>query len=83
VLDFPQYTDGRAYSQARLLRSQFGFSGELRATGDIRPDQVLFMARAGINAFEFKEQPDQKRIEQALARFTVNYQPSYALPLAG
>jgi uncharacterized protein (DUF934 family) len=83
VIDFPKYTDGRGYSQARMLREQFGFSGELRASGDVRPDQILFMARAGIDAFEFAETPDEQLLKQALTRFRVNYQPSYALPVAG
>ena len=83
VIDFPQFTDGRGYSQARLLRDHFHFAGELRASGDVRPDQLLFMARAGIDAFEFTETPDQNLVKQILSRFRVNYQPSYALPVAG
>ena len=83
VIDFPQFTDGRGYSQARLLRDHFHFSGELRASGDVRPDQLLFMARAGIDAFEFTEAPDENLVKQILSRFRVNYQPSYALPVAG
>ncbi|ASJ72391.1 DUF934 domain-containing protein [Granulosicoccus antarcticus] len=83
VIDFPKFTDGRGYSQARMLRDHFHFSGELRASGDIRPDQLLFMARAGIDAFEFTEAPDELLVKQILSRFRVNYQPSYALPVAG
>lgn len=83
IIDFPKYTDSRAYSQARMLREQFHFSGELRASGDIRSDQLLFMARAGINAYEFSEAPDENLIRQILSRSKVNYQPSYSLPVAG
>lgn len=83
VIDFPKYTDGRGYSQARILRDQFGFSGELRASGDVRPDQLLFMARAGIDTFEFDNAPDQQLLRQILTRFRVTYQPSYALPVTG
>lgn len=83
VIDFPQYTDGRGYSQARVLRKQLGFSGEIRATGDIRPDQLLFMMRAGIDAFDFTIAPDNSLVTQILTRYRVNYQPSYALPVAG
>ncbi|MFK7852752.1 MAG: DUF934 domain-containing protein [Granulosicoccus sp.] len=82
-IDFPVYTDGRGYSQARVLRKQLSFAGELRATGDVRVDQILFMARAGIDAFEFPVEPDHTLVEQILSRFQLNYQPSYALPLAG
>ena len=83
VIDFPQFTDGRGYSQARSLRDHFHFAGELRASGDVRPDQLLFMARAGIDAFEFTETPDENLVKKILSRFRVNYQPSYALPVAG
>ncbi|NND90744.1 MAG: DUF934 domain-containing protein [Granulosicoccus sp.] len=83
VIDFPKYTDGRGYTQARLLREQFHFAGELRASGDVRPDQILFMARAGIDAFEFDTEPDEALLKQILSRFHVNYQPSYSLPVAG
>jgi len=83
IIDFPQYTDGRGYSQARVLRKQLGFSGELRAMGDVRPDQLLFMMRAGIDAFDFSDAPDSKLISQILTRYRVNYQPSYQLPVAG
>lgn len=83
AIDFPTYTDGRGYSQARVLRKQLGFAGELRATGDVRPDQLLFLARAGIDAFEFETAPDEKLVKKILSRFQVNYQPSYVLPLAG
>lgn len=82
-IDFPVYTDGRGYSQARVLRKQFSFSGELRASGDVRVDQILFMARAGIDAFEFSDPPDKALVNQILSRFQLNYQPSYALPMAG
>ncbi len=83
VIDFPKYTDGRGYSQARVLRKQLGFSGELRANGDIRPDQLLFMMRAGIDAFDFTQAPDNDLVHQILTRYRVNYQPSYELPVAG
>ena len=83
VIDFPVYTDGRGYTQARLLRKQLMFAGELRAAGDVRPDQLLFMARAGIDTFAFSEQPDTALVESILSNFTVNYQPSYSLPIAG
>ena len=83
VIDFPAYTDGRGYTQARLLRKHLGFSGEVRASGDVRPDQMVFMVRSGIDTFAFPEQPDEALVQNVLQRFTVNYQPSYALPIAG
>ena len=52
VLEFPVFRDGRAYSQARILREQLGFRGEIRARGDILRDQIDFMIRCGFDAFE-------------------------------
>jgi uncharacterized protein (DUF934 family) len=51
VLDFPRFTDGRAYSQAWLLRARFSFTGELRAAGHVLRDQILFMRRCGFDSF--------------------------------
>src|SRR5882672_3979014 len=58
ALVFPKFQDGRAYSQARLLRERYGFRGELRATGQVLRDQFLYMLRAGFDAFEVKKQSD-------------------------
>lgn len=52
---FPKFTDGRGYSMARLIRGRFGFSGELRAVGDVLFDQLQLMARCGFNAFEIED----------------------------
>ncbi|GAC1559051.1 MAG: DUF934 domain-containing protein [Beijerinckiaceae bacterium] len=52
VLDIPKYTDGRAYSTARLLRERYKYGGELRATGDVLRDQIMFLHRVGIDAFD-------------------------------
>ena len=52
ILHFPAFTDGRAYTQARSLRQRLDFSGHIIARGDVLPDQVLFMARCGIDAIE-------------------------------
>jgi phosphoadenosine phosphosulfate reductase len=52
ALGFPTFSDGRAYSMARRLRHDFGFTGELRATGDVLFDQLQLMARCGFDAFE-------------------------------
>ena len=51
ALVFPTFKDGRAYSQARLVRERYAFRGELRATGQVLRDQLLFMHRAGFDAF--------------------------------
>ena len=79
--DFSGPSDGRGYSQARILREQWKFRGELRATGFVRRDQVFFMARSGFNSFELPE----NEIEPAAARlstFSFAYQPSNDAGLA-
>ncbi|MGH6936817.1 MAG: DUF934 domain-containing protein [Methylocella sp.] len=52
---FPKFTDGRGYSLAHQLRSNFGFAGELRATGEILFDQLEFLARCGFDSFEIRD----------------------------
>ena len=76
ALVFPTFRDGRAYSQARILRERYGFRGELRATGDVLRDQFLFLARAGFDAFEVKKESDAAAFAAALARYSVVYQPA-------
>ena len=56
-LEFPSFTDGRAFSQARILRDRLGYTGELRATGNILRDQIAFMKRCGFDSFEFDQEP--------------------------
>jgi uncharacterized protein (DUF934 family) len=67
--------EGRGYSQARLLREHWKFGGELRATGFVRRDQLIFMARSGFNSFEL---PDSEidNAAAALSTFSMAYQPS-------
>ena len=76
VLNFPKFTDGRAYSQARLLRERLDYRGELRASGAVLLDQLPFMLRCGFDSFE----SDQRGFGEALARartlFSVVYQPA-------
>ncbi len=52
AIDFPKFSDGRGFSLARRLRDELGFSGELRAVGDILYDQLQLLARCGFDAFE-------------------------------
>ena len=76
ALVFPKFQDGRAYSQARQLREQYGFHGELRATGDVLRDQRLFLLRAGFDAFEVKKDADVKSFVEQNVRYSVFYQPA-------
>jgi uncharacterized protein (DUF934 family) len=76
ALQFPKFRDGRAYSQARLLRETYGFGGTLRATGDVLRDQFHFLIRAGFDSFEVKKSADAEVFAKAAARYSVVYQPS-------
>jgi len=76
ALKFPKFRDGRAYSQARLLRETYRFRGTLRATGDVLRDQFHFLIRAGFDSFEVKKPADAHAFAEAANRYSVVYQPS-------
>src|SRR6476660_7572486 len=76
ALVFPTFRDGRAYSQARLLRERYAFEGELRATGQVLRDQLLFLHRAGFDAFEVTKDSDASAFVEAVHRYSVFYQPT-------
>ena len=76
ALVFPTFRDGRAYTQARLLRERHGFKGELRATGQVLRDQFVFMLRAGFDAFEVKKQSDAEAFATTVKHYSVFYQPT-------
>ena len=76
ALMFPSFRDGRAYSQARLLRERHAYRGELRATGQVLRDQFVFMLRAGFDAFEVRKQADAEAFAQTVKRYSVFYQPT-------
>ena len=75
-LVFPKFTDGRAYSQAFLLRRRLGFAGELRATGDVLIDQLLQMQRTGFDVAVLKAGVDASAAQRQLERFAGFYQGS-------
>ena len=75
ALNFPKFRDGRAYSQARLLRETYGFRGTLRATGDVLRDQFHFLVRAGFNSFEVKKPADARVFAEVVGRYSTYYQP--------
>ena len=76
ALVFPTFRDGRAYSQARLLRERHGYDGELRATGQVLRDQFMFMLRAGFDALEARKQSDVEAFATTAKRYSVFYQPT-------
>ncbi len=74
VLDFPAFTDGRSYSIASTLKQQYYYQGELRATGDILPDQIHFMWRCGFDSLEVKDDSLAEVIINKSPPFTAFYQ---------
>ncbi|PPE72888.1 oxidoreductase [Solimonas fluminis] len=76
-LEFPGFADGRAYSQARVLRDRYGYRGEIRASGGaVVRDQLHGMARCGINAFELRPDQDPQVCLGAFEDFGLAYQPA-------
>ena len=73
-LDFPKFTDGRAFSQAVLLRRRYGFAGDIRATGDVLIDQLVHMHRSGFSSAVLAEGVDPAAAERQFARFQGFYQ---------
>lgn len=87
ALHFPKWVDGRAYSQARLLRSRYRYKGEVRATGEVLVDMVPLMARTGFDAAMLRADQSLEAAERALGFFAGHYQgdtqdnrPLFALP---
>ena len=74
-VDFPAFTDGRGYSSARVLR-EGGYTGELRAVGDVLVDQLAFMRRCGFDSFAPDAPLVASEVDAALARFPHVYQPA-------
>ena len=81
AVHFPSFTDGRGYSTARLLRERYGWRGELRATGDIQRDQLLFLERCGFDALELREGEDVEVALSAFDDFSEAYQAAVHPPL--
>jgi uncharacterized protein (DUF934 family) len=75
VVDLPVFRDGRAFSTARLLRERYHYKGEIRASGHILPDQVLFLARCGVNSFDVKGDRRLDPYLEAFREYSVSYQP--------
>lgn len=80
AIRFPQFTDGRGYSLARLLRDRLGWRGELRAVGDVQRDQLLYLSRVGFDAFALKADDDADAAASALDAFSEAYQAAWDRP---
>ena len=74
VLQFPKWVDGRAYTQARLLRRRYRFAGEVRATGDVLVDMVLLLQRTGFDAAVLRRDQSLDAADRALMFFPGHYQ---------
>ncbi|MBK7356317.1 MAG: DUF934 domain-containing protein [Propionivibrio sp.] len=79
-LNFPKFTDGRAYSTARLLRERYAYRGEIRAIGDVLQDQLFYMKRCGIDAFALREGKDIEAALSGLRVFSETYQAAVDQP---
>ncbi len=73
-LQFPKFTDGRAYSQALLLRRRYKFAGDIRATGDVLIDQLVHMHRSGFSSAVLAEGVDASAAQRQFERFAAFYQ---------
>jgi len=80
AIEFPAFADGRGYSTAYLLRTRFGFTGELRAVGDIFKDTLFYQARVGFNAFAIRDDKDAAVALKGLADFSEVYHASADQP---
>ena len=73
-LNFPKFTDGRAYSQAFLLRRRLGFTGDIRATGDVLVDQLVQMERTGFSSAVLRADQQLAFAQRQFDRFPAFYQ---------
>jgi uncharacterized protein (DUF934 family) len=74
ALNFPKFTDGRAFTQAVMLRKRAGFTGEIRAMGDVLVDQLQQMARSGFDVAELRADQDLAAGQRQLDRYAEFYQ---------
>jgi uncharacterized protein (DUF934 family) len=73
-LNFSFFGDGRLFSKAKLLRTRFNYSGEIRAVGNYLVDQVFYLSKVGVNAFQFEDANKLPLALAALKDFSVSYQ---------
>ena len=79
-LQFPKFSDGRAFSQAYLLRRRRKFTGDIRATGDVLVDQLVQMQRTGFSSAVLKEGKDLGDAQRQFERFAAFYQADLVVP---
>jgi uncharacterized protein (DUF934 family) len=79
-LHFPKFTDGRAFTQAFLLRRRLRFAGEIRATGDVLIDQLLQMQRSGFDSAVLRADQNIDFARAQLERYSAFYQGDAVTP---
>jgi len=81
ALNFPVFSDGRSYSNARLLRDRYQYPGEVRAIGDVLRDQLFFMRRCGFDAFALRADRNPEEALESFNDFSNTYQSATDQPL--
>jgi uncharacterized protein (DUF934 family) len=81
AVDFPSFRDGRGYSVATLLRTRYGWAGQLRAIGDVLRDQLNYMRRCGFDAFAIRPDKDIHDAMKSFSHYSVRYQGAADNPL--
>jgi uncharacterized protein (DUF934 family) len=74
AVNFPSFMDGRGYSTARILRDRYHYQGDIRAVGDVLPDQLFYMRRCGFSSFVIKEDKDINDAVKCLNTIRHTYQ---------
>jgi len=74
LLEIPKFADGRAYSQARVLRDRYRYTGQIRAVGEAHVDQIHFMRRCGFDAFVLPESQSVDAARRKLDEFSLSYE---------
>ena len=80
ALNFPVFSDGRSYTNARELRQKYNYSGEIRAIGDVLRDQLYYMAQCGFDSFEIRHDQDVELCLTAFDDFKTGYQSTILEP---
>lgn len=80
AIEFPQFTDGRGYSIARLLRERYGYKGEIRAVGEVLRDNLFYLSRCGFDSFVLGDQTHLEAAIDHLSAFSDGYQASVERP---
>ncbi len=80
ALNFPVFSDGRSYTNARELRQRHGYKGEVRAIGDVLRDQLYYMAQCGFDTFELRHDQDPELCLNAFSDFNTGYQATILEP---